>query len=101
MPEFKDPAKLLEVKGTTNYPDLELKMADALTGQDAIDMDGVEGTARMIAMLAALIKEWNFEESGKVMEISLDVLKRFDLQDLTEIFEKYNKQAVKKTTPNK
>lgn len=104
MPEFKTPYSLITVKGISDYPDLELKMADSLTAADHIEITSMDNdTESHIMIMSKVIKEWNMIEEGKVMEITLHNLKRFSLEQLTEIYEKYNKevQGVKKSSKAK
>ncbi len=91
MPVFKDPRKLYEIKGTVLHPDFEAKMADCLTGDDMITVEAYTGSKFIIGMLSVLIREWNFtNEEGNPLPITFDNLCKFDIHELTEIFEKYN-----------
>lgn len=96
MPTFKNPVTPIKIKGTTNYPDLELTLADTLTGNDVITLGEVKGDERMIAMLAVLIIDWNLtDEKDKKIEPTFEFLKTMDLSDIYEIYAKYNEEAAK------
>lgn len=104
---FSDNRKTISVS-LPSYPESEVIMYDSLLFGQVSQMNKAEGNDadKGLLSLQFLIKDWNFvDESGEKLPISMEILNKFSIEDITILLQKvtdfFTKEAEGKKKPSK
>ena len=102
MPKLTDTRKLIKVS-LPSFKDSEIVLYDGMRFGDIDKLDSAKtDTSRGLIALELLIKSWNFtDENDKNLEVNIENLKLFPLQDITFLLEKISDFFIKLREENK